>query len=295
MEPLTTPGHGAWLEELIDPAWRDMHAVVPRGFQAYARIFHPVTRDRPADTKSWHLSPADSFVDFDSEEVRWAEVARTFGTVMHPQAQFHRLVGRSIEAHGQGFLDSDGWRYTEPEEGNLDIGVLASTAVQLCRHTTTPGSGIAAIWEGWGGLTSPDGYTTLTIESFGGEPDDVIASAQDPTAALLPADVVNGPKLDLPHRSYFLFAVPPVTFTDPAWANVAPWHHAPWSPQSPSIIWPADRAWVVVSEIDFDSTVIAGSHSLINDLVADPGIEALRLREGSDLTWDADVENRPTP
>ncbi len=29
-------------------------AVVPRGFEACARVVHPVERDRPRQTKSWH-------------------------------------------------------------------------------------------------------------------------------------------------------------------------------------------------------------------------------------------------
>ncbi|WP_286132760.1 hypothetical protein [Arthrobacter sp. OY3WO11] len=49
----------------------------------------------------------------------------------------------------------------------------------------------------------------------------------------------------------------------------------------------------MVSEIDFDSTVVAGSHELISALVRDPAIEALPVDEGADLTWDADIHNRP--
>ncbi|MFE4229950.1 hypothetical protein ACFRJ8_18910 [Arthrobacter sp. NPDC056886] len=49
----------------------------------------------------------------------------------------------------------------------------------------------------------------------------------------------------------------------------------------------------MVTEIDFDSTVVAGSHELVSALVRDPAIEALPLNEGADLTWDADVPNRP--
>ena len=46
----------------------------------------------------------------------------------------------------------------------------------------------------------------------------------------------------------------------------------PQFPQSPSILWPADRRWVMVSEIDFDSTVVAGSQELISALVLDPAM-----------------------
>lgn len=59
-------------------------------------------------------------------------------------------------------------------------------------------------------------------------------------------------------------------------------------------MWPADRAWTLVTEIDFDSTIIGGSQNLISEIVADPGIEALQIPEGADLTRDADEPNRPT-
>src|SRR5262245_3272759 len=39
---------GDWLRPRLDEPWRaTMHDVVPRGFAAYARVFHPTTRSRP--------------------------------------------------------------------------------------------------------------------------------------------------------------------------------------------------------------------------------------------------------
>lgn len=47
----------------------------------------------------------------------------------------------------------------------------------------------------------------------------------------------------------------------------------PWS-QLANLWWPADRAWFVVSEIDYDSTIVAGSRECIDALLRTPGIEA---------------------
>ena len=58
------------------------------------------------------------------------------------------------------------------------------------------------------------------------------------------------------------------------------------------IVWPDDRAWVLVGEVDWDSTIIGGSAELIRALVADERLEALPIREGADLTWDSDEVNR---
>lgn len=293
MDPIAEAERGAWLHALLDPTARDMHCVVPHGYAAYARVFHPATRDRPAGTLSWHRQDRSLPVVMDSEPASWSTVAATFGKTMHPLAQFHRLVGPLSGPYGE-ILDADGWRYSEPQLGNLDVDVLAAAAAVLCRHTATPDAGVAAVWEGWGGLTSAAGYAQLTFVA----PDDETGPGEwtrkdSPGTGLLPASVVGGPRLELPGRGHFLFSSGPNGFTDPVWTLAAPWHHDPRWPQSPSLLWPEDRSWVLVTEIDFDSTVVAGSPALIAELVGAPGVEALQISEGTCLTWDADGLNRP--
>lgn len=285
---------GAWLKPLIDTPWHDMHAVVPRGFPAYVRIFHPADRDRPQNTKTWHGQDLTALVDTEQQQVGWSAVALAFGKRMHALAQFERLLGPKTPYMGS--LDAAGWRYSTPELGNLAPDVLAAAAVHLCDHTGTPDEGVTAIWNGWGGLSSSAGYVELTLFEGAADGEFVPGTAkvgEGPGSGLLPSEVVNGETLDLPGRSYYLFSAGSRFYTDPGWVNLAPWHHSPDSPQSPNILWPADRAWVLVSEIDFDSTVVAGSRELIAALAQDPAIEALVLQEGADLTWDADIPNRP--
>jgi hypothetical protein len=48
----------------------------------------------------------------------------------------------------------------------------------------------------------------------------------------------------------------------------------------------------MVSEIDFDSTIVAGSTELVRAICADAGLEALPISEGASLHWDADEINR---
>jgi hypothetical protein len=52
-----------------------------------------------------------------------------------------------------------------------------------------------------------------------------------------------------------------------------------------------NRSWVVVSEIDFDSTLVAGSSSLIASVLAEPKIEAWPIELDASLTIDADTIN----
>jgi hypothetical protein len=277
---------GAWLCALLDVPWRDMHAVVPHGYESYARIFHPVPRDRPADTRTWHGHERLEPTPLDSESVSWAEVAREFGRTMHPLAQYHRLLGRARVHHVEAIAAS-GWRYAEPEEGCLDPALLAGVSRHLLQHTATPETGIAAVWEGWGGLTSGAGYAVVSLGPLGR--DGLISPA--PSSALLPVEVVNGPRLELPGRDYFLFEAGIGAFTDASWAVSAPWVRDSERPQSPSILWPEDRAWALVTEIDYDSTVVAGSRELIERIVRDPELEALEIPEGADLSWHGDQVN----
>jgi hypothetical protein len=60
----------------------------------------------------------------------------------------------------------------------------------------------------------------------------------------------------------------------------------------PQLLWPADQSWVVASEIDWDSTIVAGSRGLIDAVLADPALEAFEVDEDADLSWDGDIVNR---
>lgn len=144
MDPITDTERGAWLRALLDPTARDMHFAVPHGYTAYARVFHPVTRDRPSGTWSWHSQDRSGLVEMDNEPAMWSTVAAAFGKTMHPLAQFHRLVGTPSGPYGE-ILDADGWRYSEPQQGNPDVDVLAAVAAALCRHTGSPDAGVATI------------------------------------------------------------------------------------------------------------------------------------------------------
>ncbi|TJY69913.1 hypothetical protein E4J89_09480 [Arthrobacter sp. CAU 1506] len=313
MDALLNDEQGRWLSPRLSAGSSTMHVAVPRGYPAYARIFHPAERDRPVPAgsqqgqvgRSGDTSTGAGAGEFQvtSEQVSWSTVAEAFGTVMHPLAQFHRLIGSPPDG-GNDVLDAAGWRYVEPMPGNLDAGALAAAADHLADHTTTPTRGVAAVWEGWGGLTSSGGSAVLAASDA---PMPLRQSADGPTSVasgyfvadggpgsgILPQDVVNGPVLELPDRAYYLFSAGIQTFAGRGWPREAPWHDGSAFPQSPSILWPDDHSWVLVTEIDWDSTIVAGSRELIKALVADPSIEALPIREGADLHWDADSENRP--
>ncbi|WP_420114204.1 hypothetical protein [Pseudactinotalea sp.] len=301
---------GAWMAERLDAPWRGtIHDVVPRGFEAYARVFHPADRDRPVG-QAWpplpyaaHRAQWQAFEDrapqIDSEHVSWAVTAAAFGTTVHPLAQWGALVAPGVVVENEdGPRDRDGWRYQEPALGQPPPATLASVARHLAEHTTTPDGGAIAVWEGWGGLVGHLGPTPS--RAFLSTSDDdrhrgllanlVPERFRSPFAkdrwqpGILADDVSRGPRLQLPGRDHVLFTGGVAELTSPDWVLAAPWrdreaeaHGFEPSAHSPSLVWPDDRAWVLVSEVDWDSTVIGGTRVLVAAICADPAVEALPL------------------
>ncbi|SJN20162.1 hypothetical protein FM104_02560 [Microbacterium esteraromaticum] len=329
MHWIDDPSAGAWLRALLDDGYDTMHGVVPRGFPAYARVFHPASvrslpdravpswdeYDRMPQAEQQALS--ERFVDGPAS---WADAAAAFGTVMHPLAQWQSIVRTPTDGDWQTRIAPDGREFSSPVEGEMDATLLAPIAAHLAAHTSTPAEGVAAVWEGYGGLLGFFGETpSRAFLSFGGDADEdpdaarhqemLQRSIHDPfnngfrkptwQPGILSDEVSNGPRLELPGREYVLFSAASSAFTDPKWVLDAPWRDRPgeahgFAPtaQHPNILWPADQAWVLVSEIDFDSTIVAGSAELIAEICADPRLEALPISAGADLTWTADEVNR---
>ncbi|MDR6867993.1 hypothetical protein J2Y69_002601 [Microbacterium resistens] len=334
-------GVGTWIRERLDGDSTTMHSVVPRGFEAYARVFHPAQArsmpGRPVPTnEEWHrMSDAERtrlFALLIDAPATWSDAAAAFGTVLHPLAQWHRIVAVPDlgDVHGQLQLAShplapDGREFSAPALGDLDPRDLAPIAAHLVAHTSTPDDGHAAVWEGWGGLLGHFGHgparADLRLDAGAAHEEMLARSIHDPfnnvfraptwQEGILPREISEGALLELPQRRHVLFTAPPRVFADPSWPNRAPWRDehgaddgirddgqddpaASWTTaQHPSLIWPADHAWVLVSEIDFDSTVIGGSAELIRAICEDPAIEALPLPAEASLTADADTVNRP--
>jgi hypothetical protein len=102
---------------------------VPKGFEAYARIFHP------ARESEWN-------------PVVWAEVAKFCGTTTHPEMQWHAIVGLPRYEN----LEDSKWPGQEPNTGEMDISTLYALCEVLVSHTKDParcffGGGSAALIE----------------------------------------------------------------------------------------------------------------------------------------------------
>lgn len=336
---------GDWIRERLDDPWTaTIHDVVPRGFEAYARVFHRATRSRPVDD-AWpplpyekHERQWDAFgrrrPEIDTEHVRWADVAGAFGTTMHPLAQWAALVRLLGDGHPGGWQQSqagDGWQYDAPMEGELDADAVSVVAAHLMGATTTPEAGWIGLWGGYGGLLGHHGPTPSRAFLTFASGDDVSLPAAPRDAAegalhdrhtdmlreslhdplndafrrrmwqegILSREISEGPRLELPGREYVLFRGGVVALADPEWFLHVPWrdrraeeHGFAPSAHSPNLAWPDDRAWVLVSEIDWDSTIVGGSRALVDAICADERLEAALIPADARLTYDADEVNR---
>ncbi|XBH21029.1 hypothetical protein V5R04_12515 [Jonesiaceae bacterium BS-20] len=245
-----------------DYLWPD-----PTRFSAYARIYHPIERDRPATERSWIGLDMYEYIrnspvtgnKIERELCSWATAAQAFGTHMHPQAQYP-LLTKQDPHNTEPKVAPDGWSYSTPKTGNLIPPTLSILASVLALHTTTPHSGVAAVWEGYGRL----------IDSGRG--------AKEPGTGVLPREIALGPRLSLDGGTwnYFLFGAGASAFVEDSWVSRSPWIDTHFE-QSPTYLWPDDQAWALHTNVDLDSSIIGGSEELINQLLQTPGIEALPL------------------
>lgn len=101
---------------------------VPGGFEAYARILHPVPAGR------------DGF-----ETLRWAEVARWSEVPLHPAIQWHEVVLPETVPSLPPPWDGQG-----PREGSLSRDCTEALIEDLTAFTTRPC--FFAVWEGYGSV-----------------------------------------------------------------------------------------------------------------------------------------------
>lgn len=170
-----------WIGNSLHPFAQDVGSVLPPGFAAYARIFHPASiAGRP---------------DID---VRWSDVAALSGKAAHSEMQFHAIAPPATDPEP---------RVYEPRLGVLSKGQAKALIALLARFTATPSSCWLCLWDGYGYL-HPGGVAPFV-------------TARPPFARLrvgirrlqlrmsmprLPRRV--GPRVRLPGRDYLLFHAP---------------------------------------------------------------------------------------
>ncbi|MDN4476269.1 hypothetical protein QQX09_10420 [Demequina sp. SYSU T00192] len=277
-------------------AWATVGGVVGLGFEAYARILHPV----PARRLSWD-DPGTGMVPrvVEEREWSWAEVAAAVGGVMHPLVQWYALTGDDEVVQ----LD-DGWEVGQTRDGWLDPRLWAALVPHLLPHPRPAGSAAPAevtlgIWSGWGEL-HPGGrhvvVATRGDDAAAGVVPDLPRLSPDVVEAIARGDVADVPGFEGTGREYLMLAGRLSELADPDWgfeAGIGWW--GSFREPAPQFAWPADRAWAVATEIDLDSTLVAGSRALVDAVLADPVFEAFAVGPTDPVGLDGDTVNRSGP
>lgn len=131
--------------------------------------------------------------------------------------------------------------------------LLRAALEVLSRHTRTPHDCYFCLWEGWGFDSRGDSRGRWSPPAF-------------------PPSVLQGPKVVVPNRAYFLFRGSWSDFGDWGTADSwRAWHGAP----PPAFLWPADHAWCVANDVDPHWAGIGANPQAIDQLSADPRIDVV--------------------
>ncbi|MCZ4535765.1 hypothetical protein O4159_09880 [Gordonia terrae] len=131
--------------------------------------------------------------------------------------------------------------------GPSEIWQIGVAMTHLARHTTTPDECYYLIWEGWPGVR---------------------VLCKRARAARIDVNDEKGHSV----RGYYLFRGD---------ADLAAWDDGDAGPPFgsswpiPAFIWPADRTWCVVRDVDPHFATIGASSAAITDILADSSIDAI--------------------
>lgn len=243
-----------WIRERLHGFAVDVGSVIPEGFAAYARIFHPAWRGARGQ-----------------EAVRWSEIAASTGRAVHPEMQFH-MIAAPAPGHAVVYPV---WR-GEPRLGVLPESQVGALAGLLSTHTTTRERCWFCLWDGYGYLHAGGMAVFRSYFTGPGTP-----PVPEPIAlpAFPPIPSRSRRLVRLPARDYLLYTG--------AVEQSAGW------PDGPNLWWPEDRSWCVASEIDFPYTYVGGSDELIAEVLEHPLLEALPSSIHDGITADSDRVNTP--
>ena len=160
-----------WLTDGLDDLMaRTVSSIVPAGFDAYARILHPVETPLHGDRL-----------------VRWEEVANWGGQVLTAQSQWLAIAMPECKPdHPRP------WKSQGPQQGSLFVNDARSLAAIAGRFTDTPLQCWCCIWEGFGW------WSRSWLVAPG-----QLAPPSPPSP--IPIEAKDSPKVHTRYRDYFLY------------------------------------------------------------------------------------------
>jgi hypothetical protein len=135
----------SWIQTRLHPFGQDVGSVIPEGFAAYARVFHP---------------PYRRTSDGSAIPVRWRDIAAANNRTI--AAEMQRL---DVSADPTLFSRSGEKLWDEqPRGGTIPREIAVRLAAILTPYTRTPKLCWFAVWEGWGELrVRQDGAPMFSI------------------------------------------------------------------------------------------------------------------------------------
>jgi hypothetical protein len=249
LSPAPDAGHARWVVESMQG--RDgVTLVVPAGFEAYARVLHPLP-----DSRRWD-AVAPEYLDAGDRPYRYP------------------------------FPDD----VAAADEGDPGPDVIDAIVPLLATATATPEHCHLGLWTGWGELHPVSRATTWSFVPAGRSPIAALwrrrvvhRILQRERAGYAPVDAFVAACALQPWwggRDMLLF-------DGPIDRVAAIGTLDPFSPglrrRGPQWWWPADRGWFVATEIDYPWTYVAGTHELVAAATTHPRLEAVPV--DCDASW----------
>ena len=184
-------------------------------------------------------------------------------------------------------------RHTGPgdSQGALGNKTLATLLETLSKFTATPEVCFHALWEGQGWMHAGSVATfkrlryprlhrffrPVTIRfswrrSMRRRVRDQVQSLDHLQSHTLPEGIMQAERFTLPNRGYLLMRGPLTDAKSIGWIFSESFHS-----QSPNIIWPQDRQWILATEIDFNVTLVGGSEALISSIIGQDSLTTQRF------------------
>lgn len=251
---------GSWIEPGLEGEFGAVTLQVPKVFEAYVRVFHPAA-------------------DIDGSPVSWAEVAEACGATPHGEMQWHAIVGQPTYEPNN---DSK-WPGQVPSVGEMEIPLLDALCEILTAHTANPTHcffGLCTInsWEDAFSKAELRGHRLLRLPL-----------SRDHIVLAGPLSAVN----QILDERGSVRVVMHEGGSEPSSEDELAELEKPWR-AAPHLIWPADRSWLVVTEVDFDSTLVGGTKELVEAIIAAPELEAWQVEPTTSLAEGADKVNVPS-
>ena len=222
-----------------------------------APAFEVINALQPSDRSSVEVASVVAILDHAHAGV--AQVLHPWPTDDGPVTWSDMAARVGIERSALWPVDSpDGYGYAHaalevtggmaPREGQLEPRIAAALVDCLTSATTTPDDVLYLIWDGWAGV------------SYGRWP--------------------GAAKVEVPHRPSILLRGPLTGLT----ADLADSDDPIPMCLGALLCWPADRAWVMASDVDLPFTYVAGCERLVHAILGDARFESARARPEAPVT-----------